>query len=65
MVIDYIKDTAEHIEAAIQNLEKFIAQADPQNEDEETTLNAIDYIRNELQKFWNEHQGVFYEITGG
>ena len=65
MVTGYIQDAKEHIEAAIENLEKFIAQADPQNEDEETTLNAIDYIRNELQNFWDEHQGVFYEITGG
>ena len=65
MVIDCIKGAKADIEAAIENLEKFIAQADSQNEDAETTLNAIDYIRNELQKFWNEHQGVFYEITGG
>ena len=65
MEIDYIKGAKADIETAIENLEKFIAQADPQNEDAETTLNAIDYIRNELQNFWNEHQGVFYEITGG
>ena len=65
MVIDYIKDTAEHIEAAIQNLEKFIAQADPQNEDEETAINAIEYIKDELEIFWNEHQDIFHEIIGG
>ena len=65
MEIDYIKGAKADIETAIEKLEKFIAQADPQNEDEETTLNAIDYIRNELQNFWDEHQGVFHEIIGG
>jgi len=64
MVIDYIKGAKADIETAIEKLEKFIAQADPQNEDAETTLNAIDYIRNELQNFWDEHQGVFHEIIG-
>ena len=65
MITGYIKDAKEHIEATIQNLEKFLAQANPQNEDGETTVNAIEYIKDELQKFWNEHQGVFHEIIGG
>ena len=65
MVTGYIQDAKEHIEAAIENLEKFIDQADPQNEDGENVVNAIDYIKDELQKFWKEHQDKFYEIIGG
>ena len=65
MIIGYIKDAKEHIEAAIENLEKFVAQADPQNEDGETTVNAIEYIKEELEIFWNEHQDVLHEIIGG
>ena len=65
MVIDYIKDAKEHIEAAIQNLEKFVDQADPQNEEAETNLNEIDYVTKELRDFWMEFQDIFHEIIGG
>uniref|UniRef100_A0A6M3XHH9 Uncharacterized protein n=1 Tax=viral metagenome TaxID=1070528 RepID=A0A6M3XHH9_9ZZZZ len=65
MVIGYIKDAKEHIEAAIENLEKFIDQADPQNEEAEATLNEIDYVTKELWDFWMEFQDVFHKIIGG
>ena len=65
MVIDYIKDAKEHIEAAIETLEKFVAQADPQNEEAEATRNEIDYVTKELRDFWMEFQDVFHKIIGG
>ena len=65
MIIGYIKDAKEHIEAAIQNLERFLSQAHPRGEDGETIIGDIGYITDKLKKFLREHEDVFHEIIGG
>ena len=64
-LIGYIQDAKEHIEAAIENLGKFMVQADPQSEDAEINLIGIGNIKDELKDFWEEHEGIFHEIIGG
>ena len=62
---DRIREAREHLESAIEEIEKFMEEAKPQTSEAAENFYAINQVAEQLQAFLDKHESLFDEIIGG